>query len=396
MANGPFLFGVSRLGFYYVSIIPVILLGLFQLIKAKISLDFNFIIIYTVFIISMLLSEFYADSKQPSYQVYHWATWLNVISFFSMIILYQIEKFRKYSLLLVTYGGFVISLLTISRYLANKTYYTISRGIEFTDPNYMGVAVAMSTVVAFNLLVLQQKPSWNKSFYVAGLLINIGAIIILSSRGSLLSVGVSVLCCILFTLFLGSGNKSKDVCYIKNSITVLLIVFCCFLINGKISMLDTNIMSSRINSTLKSGDTANRTEITSYAMESYFEQPIMNKLFGNGTGMGQVIIARYISTISTYYSRVDAHNSFVTMLLDYGLLGLISWLCLVGYSLMSILRRGKQRVVLLGLWVCVVMASLSLSVFMYGYVWFAFALIVVVPTNESVIDGISLHDRGTR
>ena len=375
VAFSPALTGQSRVTAFYLVGIPFIAYGLLTRIGRANKHERSVLFLVLAFAICVLLSELSADSREFAHKVYSSRMWVKILSFAALVMMFRDSRHLNFALNLVVYGGVFSAAVVLKTYRDNPMAFVGSRSDIYSDPNYLGIPLA----AAFGILVcrlIKSELSWpQRALMSGGLCLILGAFSALSSRGAVVeAIGVSLG---TVTLFVIRGVVSKRKAVVTLATVALLAG--AFSLAQKRAVVDPSYLIKRLTLTIREGDLGNRETVIGAALKALDDMPLPQLVAGNGTGMGMVVIGQL-----TRGRRHDAHNSFITILLDHGLLGLAVFLALLGVGLRNIFRYEVQREAeLLAIFLCLFLACLTVSPFSQDYVWFMFAtLFATAPKRK--------------
>lgn len=230
------------------------------------------------------------------------------------------------------------------QYIENYGYTDMER-VLWADPNYLGGVIGMGCMASAVLLFRNIKNSL-KILLVITLLLTITALVVNASRGALLAVicGVAV-------LLLGRGLKVWQ----KIIVLVVAAVFVFELYNN--SYFD--LLLYRVEN--DSGGGSGRVGIWLKKWDAYTDNPsFLQLLFGMGFDNG------YKAGFT--YSRAF-HNDFLAILVDYGLVGFVTFISMFFYPLKGVLLKDKA---ILGCVVFLLINCMTLEPFCLGVLIFYF------------------------
>ncbi|XKE93987.1 hypothetical protein LG326_12515 [Metaplanococcus flavidus] len=234
-------------------------------------------------------------------------------------------KFYAYAAVLsIAYGALKLGgQITTSVYL-NGAWVEISRFLgTFGDPNYFGF---FTNIAIFSVLILTNM---NKVKRILILIILYAALIASVSITAILCNGMGLL--LYFLLMKGFGKK-------------MVILFASFLsvfflyqlsLSGKLPILSNALiriesMKLGVNDGAFSNLTSNRTTIWKDHLNYFADQPNFNILFG-----GNFITDGGFN--ETLFSMVS-HQVFIDMLLNFGLMGTLIFICFILFKINSHFR----------------------------------------------------------
>ncbi len=235
--------------------------------------------------------------------------------------------------------------------------------IGWRDPNYLSCALGTGLVVSVSELFKVGKSKYYLILLITTIVLSVISLLGLASRGITLAVSISIGSMILF---------SK----VKNRIKVLTIVsLFIFLL-----ILYTNqffeFLIARINN--DDGTGSSRTIIWAKKINAFWhEANVSNWLFGFGKDGGFKL---------GYYGGVSTHNDYISILINYGVVGVFLFLKAITYPLRVCSLRMRPQIVafLLYLLVC----SMSIEPICLGNIaYLGFILyIVLIARNSSLVN----------
>ena len=186
------------------------------------------------------------------------------------------------------------------------------------DPNYFGAILGINIIASLIELIINNSISKKlKCFYILGILFSLYTLFSTASRGVSLALG-----CSTFILFLSAPIKWKNKVWIlAGGVAVIFVMYYCHVLD----LLILRFMSD-------AGDAGGRTEIWSIRISAFFSEcNVFQWLFGIGTnnalrlGTGRVL---------------GFHNDFLSVLVRYGFVGLLS---LTGLLISPIIHAPKRK-----------------------------------------------------
>lgn len=272
------------------------------------------------------------------------------------IISVDSERLRKFFkiYIFVALAAFISGMIAGNRFVGKGYLIEISRfNATFEDPNYMGF---FYTIAVFALLTLKlYKP-------IVRYLLIITMYIIIFSSISITAIVVNLILWIVYLLFSGRLNIKIF------SVTALLVATILSLYSFGLENRTTPVigaLSYRIEEKIndfKSGDinavTTSRANLTKQHIEYFVNQSSSRKMFG-----GTSVSASYIDP--ALYKA--AHNEYVDMLLNIGVLGtilMLGFLVLRTLKIWQLYRKTQDEYYL-----CLLMNKL---------IWFAYAFTLTV------------------
>lgn len=225
------------------------------------------------------------------------------------------------------------AVLENSSWLVNLSGKTIFRAISvFPDPHMFSFYMGMTAPLALAIFYHHQ---FQKKIYLFYFFIIILANLLTFSRGGYLALILTVFIFAIFSI------KS----FLKNtkSLLSIFLFLMLFVFMFSISPIRNRFLASF---SLQEGSNSGRIEMWSQALKSLRQRPL-------GVGLGNFPLE--VKPTASYRDPIYAHNLYLDIATEIGLLGLLSWLALVfsvGYKLFI---QSKENVIYFGL-----LASLSI------------------------------------
>lgn len=273
------------------------------------------------------------------------------------LLLFQLvatqDDLKKLYIALVL-GSFWLVYLMVEDY--QITASTVRHEIKQFDANEVSVKLAMVMPLAIHLLTQMQQWWWR----LLGMMYIPAAVFTILITGSRTGAVVMVLGLAGFVpTVLRSGVFGKAA-----SVLVMVVALI-----GVANIIPQKTIE-RIFSTgkeISSGTLNERSVIWANAYEEWEESPI----YGHGLGSFRRII-------NPYNVDYTAHNSFVAITAEQGIVGTVLYLVVIGIAAVSAWRlRGDDRWLMLLMLMVVVVGQMSLTLQDRMYIWFAYALIAL-------------------
>lgn len=251
-------------------------------------------------------------------------------------------------------GGLFLAYLMLSTYQVNAD--TIRHEIKGFEGNEVTVKFAM--LLPLSLILLRpENPLPYRLLALAYIPLAILGILITGSRtGAVLMVlglagGVSLL---------AKSSLFTRIVFVVG--VILVFVFAIGFIPEKtISRIFT------IGQEVSSGSFNERGTIWKNAIEAWLSSPF----YGHG-------LESFSRTINQFNVNHTAHNSYISLLVSQGLIGLLLYLGVIASALLALKGvRREQRLLLFMMLLIVLVGQLSLELQRYFYVWFAYTLLAL-------------------
>lgn len=293
---------------------------------------------------------------------------------YSLFIILLFFKFAdKKSIKLLSYlsisfiaASLVLSILfIINKDMFSQDYAYISdlQRYGWTDPNYFGTVIGIGVICSVIELLKGYKLVY-KSLFISTIVLSFIALLLIASRGAILSVAVGV----SFLLFFSKIKLRYKILAIA-SILFLLV----FLYNS--SYFD--LLLYRIES--DSGGGSGRTDIWATKLIAFSDGNIFRLLFGHGFDRG----------IRLGYGKPQGfHNDYIAFLVNYGMLGLIVFLYMFIYPIIKKTQVNRSTIIACVLYLAT--CSITLEPFSAGrlpyFIFYVYvlALSVSLPTKRQI------------
>lgn len=258
--------------------------------------------------------------------------------------------------------AFIIITLILSLYFFT---YGQSAAVEVSDtgrrywrdPNYLGNVCGMGVILAYNTIVNKlTSTQLFKRLCLVTVIIGILMLVMNASRGAFLSMSLAI---IIITLFSKVKLKTK----INIAIFITIAIFIMYSL-GAFDVLNDRIMN-------EDDDTGNgRTLIWEAKMMGYLDLEAYKKLFGIGYEGG------FHLAIPGGYGF---HNDYLAFLVDYGLIGLALFFCLLFYPIKLAWNNPSKRIIITSLVLFLIICCATLEPFTAGYLtyWYFYMVIVL-------------------
>ncbi|MEZ5450679.1 MAG: O-antigen ligase family protein [Thiolinea sp.] len=274
-----------------------------------------------------------------------------------VLLLFQVlrsERDWQWLVLAFLGGSYLLVLLALQGYQPGAT--TVRYELAGLDANEMSVQLAMGLPLAIYLLSLGHY-GWMRLLGALYLPLALLAIIATGSRTGFVVLLIGLLG--LLPLLVRSGLLVR--------LLGVLAVAAALIVTVSIVPDRTFERIFSTGSELSQGTLSERTVTWQKAYWEWDRQP----LFGHGLGSFKRLVNKY---------NVDytAHNSFVTISVEQGLVGLLFFSGVVGLAFYYALQLGRERRLLLFSLVGVVTAGqLTLTLHENMYIWLAYTLVAV-------------------
>lgn len=272
-------------------------------------------------------------------------------------------------------GGWVSSIGIINSYFINQDPYSQRFSAGFFDPNELGIILVISIIMSW-YLSLQIKNTIltiiNRIYIVLGAF----SVFLTGSRTAFLALIVSF----IYILFLTGFKRWKKTGF------SLKIILSAILIFNVVRLVPANSMERLLTTTsnLETGDFNSRQDAWMGGIKLLKDHPFM------GVGLG--------SFRSALESKIGlnmvAHNIYISVSGELGLIGLFLLLLIIILKLRKILLLNKEnKYFLLTIWIVWFFASLTLTWEHSKTTWFIFALVNVYYKISKINRSHSINER---
>ena len=237
----------------------------------------------------------------------------------------------------------------------------------WSDPNYLGAVLGMGLVISIRDLFVGKRTKIHIALLVLTAIASTFAMLLLASRGALLSVVLSIT-----SLFVLSKPKSWS----KIAVIIAAALFIVFLYTNQYM----NFVMARIEA--EDGTGSHRTEIWLSKINDFFQ--IDNPLYWI-FGVGQMEGARLGRILGTTVTVLSTHSDYVSLLIYYGFVGVLIFFSLVAYLVRICHKTDRPQVIALLVYLlvgCVTIEPLAQGNFVY---WgFLFYIIIFARQSQEL------------
>lgn len=240
--------------------------------------------------------------------------------------------------------------------------YDVTGNLErerWTDPNYFGCVVGMGTIIAaIELLTPYKKNMLEKALFIGTLGLSIAVLIMNASRGALLATAAGVTYYVIV---------SKSRTWVK----ILTILGGVFFIGYLYRNSYFDLLEARMDVDLQTGN--GRTVIWTTKLHAFWGQSNpLQLLFGHG-GLGGLCLG--------YGGIQGFHNEYIAMLVEYGILGFISFASLLYYPI----KKAKQNRGVAVMVIYFVVVCMTLEPITSGYItYYCFLLLIMIISSTTI------------
>lgn len=318
----------------------------------------KFFVLFGAFLIWAILSYFWSVDKSLSGKIIFSLARILILIILCAKLITSREKLFKIMECYVLGGYFAIGS-TIYEFMQTRNLnFTPERYSALgVDPNDLGVTLSIAIPIAWYFSSTHKK-SLMRAIFLIYIPLCIGTVFLTGSRGALVTLSLSLL--VVPLTFLKSTPKSKI--FFIGSILVALYSTSLFLPD---KTLDRFV---RMPDDIRRADLTQRQEIWKGGFEIFSD----NAVYGVGAGAYRTALYKLKQMPNV------AHNTFISVLVELGLIGFGLFLCILLFLIQSILiMKGGYRFTYAVLFLAWVVGASSLSWDYYLQTWFVFVLIAI-------------------
>ena len=318
---------VTFLGYIiFILSIPYVFYNWRRLFKSEVPLVFTLMVLGTL---PVFISE-YGFTRQL------WTLWQMSYLYTIIILIANNQKIRKKFVLTFIMGCVIAWSILLYQYFSadiifkHHAYFERATRLLGKDINIVGLSAAIA--ISYTLSLIKES---KKIYYaIAGILaivMSVLVIIITSSKGAMVAAGVA-----LGTFFIIEFRNRKIVSSLSKSIAIFVLVFILvFFVADYFSDVLSAIQ-------YRWTSVSNLTELTSKRYDIFIHglHLIPSNPFGVGYGNSQFLLG-YISPIRAY-EELDAHNTFLKIILESGWLGFFILIIFLKRTIKSALSECKK------------------------------------------------------
>lgn len=318
----------------------------------------KFFVLFGAFLIWAILSYFWSVDKSLSGKIIFSLARILILIILCAKLITSREKLFKIMEYYVLGGYFAIGS-TIYEFMQTRNLnFTPERYSALgVDPNDLGVTLSIAIPIAWYFSSTHKK-SLMRAIFLIYVPLCIGTVFLTGSRGALVTLSLSLL--VVPLTFLKSTPKSKI--FFVGSILVALYSTSLFLPD---KTLDRFV---RMPDDIRRADLTHRQEIWKGGFEIFSD----NAVYGVGAGAYRTALYKLKQMPNV------AHNTFISVLVELGLIGSGLFLCILIFLIQSILiMKGGYRFTYAVLFLAWAVGASSLSWDYYLQTWFVFVLIAI-------------------
>lgn len=255
-------------------------------------------------------------------------------------------------LLFYVLGASVASIIVIFSLFFGDPLLNQRYGMQGYTVNYFGFLIALSMFFAWHLFMLE-KNSIQKSYFIIHIAIAFLVVLLTGSRAVFLYSTFAI----MFIFWSSLRTKIK----ISHIITFTIVIILLITINNFVEIPGVNrIFSEKTSAQILERDFSGRSSLWSTAINTFKE----NSILGLGAGA-------YRDPISGQ----RAHNTFINIVVDYGIIGLILFLMLIIFSAFKLFSLStKDKPFWIFLFLVLILRFIPTASEYHTYTWFLFGL----------------------
>ena len=339
----PFSGGSLSLMYYYPVVLCVIFISFVSMLKDYIKFQSQHVAIFILLLITIFHIATAVDNFDTS------KTIISVILFFLMFFLLTSHKSNIKELNFIAnsfiYSGVLIALLLFyfkSEYEVNRFSYPMFG--RLMEPNYLASYLSITFLFSFKKIITNKK-IYLKILYSLISLCILYALLLTGSRGAFLATSIASILVLFY-----------DVRYIYLKIFLIIVLFLIVFFILPPNLTDRFIVNSY-------DDVSNRTRIILWknAISFILEKPFLGYGVSSGTAITRL---------------GSAHNTFLSVALNFGIVGLICF-CVILFKNIKLLFN-RDMLLFTSVFVSLMITSLIISNYNTIPLWFTIIYITLV------------------
>jgi O-antigen ligase len=218
-----------------------------------------------------------------------------------------------------------------------ENFFYSSRLSDPVHPSYLSMNIVLSVLIILEALFDRSLKYLKKGFYLMMLITFLVVIYLLSSRAGMLSAIIVLPLYFLYRLF---ERFPKWLIFL--SLAVMILIFL------KIAWTNKRLYYNTDGVTRIQPDEILKNDVRYNIWRSAFGVIKQNLIFGVGTGDATQELKNEFQKrgfVDGFYDNLNAHNQFLEILLENGLIGLILFLAIIGYMLFLAINQQNHLMV---------------------------------------------------
>ena len=236
-------------------------------------------------------------------------------------------------------------------------------GMTWADANYLGGMAGMGCIIAVMGLLYAKKTILHLVICALTIVSTLYFLAIMTSRGAILAVGLSSIALVLFSRV----KRTTKALYLIGVIGIILFVY---------YSKTFELLMSRFNAMDTTG--TGRTLIWTAKLKGFFQEgTAFNLIFGFGSEGGYSLGASELGRIRAF------HNDFISVLVEYGLIGLVLFILALIYPYHIANKEDKPIIAALLLYLVTI--GLTLEPVISGrFVFVAFLFFTIILAKSGI------------
>lgn len=236
----------------------------------------------------------------------------------------------------------------------------------WADPNYLGGMAGIGCIIAIMYLLYAKRSLLQLVLCILTIAGGLYFLSIMTSRGAFLAVGVSAVSMVLF-------SKTKRSTKLLTSLSIIAAIL--FVYYSETFEL----LMERFNSSDTTG--TGRTIIWEAKLKGFLQEGnVFDLIFGYGVNDGFAVASYTLGRARAF------HNDFVAVLVEYGIVGLVLFLCFLAYPYR--IARKEDKPVIAALLLYIITIGMTLEPITSGrFVFVSLLFFIIVLAKSGVNKG---------
>ena len=265
-----------------------------------------FIYLYSLFVFSLCGDKFgYLEYK---YSLFY------PISFIFFILFFR-QKFE------VTTFVIDISFYVLLTFFIIFIYFV---PLSFTDSGHVGTLNTSYFLLCLYPITMLSKKRWIK---ILSTVIMFVAVVLSAKRGGIVAAVIGFVCAYIANVLFNKSNKFFLIVQLLLALSVIFVLFI------YVDNFTGGYVIERFSNTIEDGGDQSRFNIFNGVLYSFSQSNIFEQLFGHGP----------LSVKTTNIQQLTAHNDFLEMLYDYGIVALVVYMMIIWDFIKKVIRSIKNR-----------------------------------------------------
>ncbi len=237
----------------------------------------------------------------------------------------------------------------------------------WADPNYLGGMAGIGCIIAIMYLLYAKRSLLQLVLCILTIAGGLYFLSIMTSRGAFLAVGISAVSMVLF-------SKTKRSTKLLTSLGIIAAIL--FVYYSETFEL----LMERFNSFDTTG--TGRTIIWEAKLKGFLQEGnVFDLIFGYGVNDGFAVASSTLGRVRAF------HNDFVAVLVEYGIVGLVLFLCVLAYPYR--IARKEDKPVIAALLLYIITLGMTLEPITSGrFVFVSLLFFIIVLAKSGVNKGV--------